>query len=209
MPSQRALCTDRAVLLKPDSRLSIRLGAGHRERKQKNGPSFRPNRLYTANPCARKNGPGIRFCGAEGGNRTPTGLAHSALNTACLPVPPLRHCLSRIRYEDSGLFPALLPIFLRSRARSLVLARGSRGIKHDRFLLARILLSAYIGKSKGCAQENRGYSRSQLCQQASGTAAPEKALAAASENNSHALLAGLQKDQDNQGDTSDNMNSDY
>jgi hypothetical protein len=28
--------------------------------------------------------------GAEGRNRTGTGVAHCALNTACLPVPPLR-----------------------------------------------------------------------------------------------------------------------
>ena len=28
--------------------------------------------------------------GAEGRNRTGTGVAHCALNTACLPIPPLR-----------------------------------------------------------------------------------------------------------------------
>ena len=42
--------------------------------------------------------------GAEGENRTRTSMAHCALNTACLPIPPLRH--QNYLFVSGGTFPS-------------------------------------------------------------------------------------------------------
>jgi len=97
--------------------------------------------------------------------------------------------------------------FSRNRGRSLF-GNRSRGIKHDGFLGSFMLHRTHIGEGQRGDEKDSSCRAGQLGQKSTGPTASKQRGTSASKNDPHAFLAGLQKYQNYQNNTCDNMNGD-
>ena len=72
-----------------------------------------------------------------------------------------------------------------------------------------MLLGADVGEDHGGEEKHGRSARGQLAEQVARARGAEHRTSATAENDAHAFLAGLQQDQDDEGDTGNDVNGDH
>ncbi len=169
--------------------------------------------------------------GAEGGTRTPTGVnplapqasvstnsTTSALHHPDLLLGRIIRCFSVLhrisrssfygfRFPLSSIFFIISHFFFRRGYNGgwCLCRRWRRGIENDGLFGGLVLGRTHICEGQRGDKKDRSGPSGEFGQETTGPATPEKGGAPTTEDDPHALLARLQKDENNQCDTCDNM----